>query len=108
MGCNCKNGTSMSDLTNNGKPLSLFQEVIKWTLKILLFAIMMAAMPVIILAVIYFIFSTVVLNTKVDIKPLLLALGKRFKSIDYDEMDDEEFEELTEDDVELTDVEVLK
>ena len=65
-------------------------------------------LPLINIAIIWFMFNTLVLNKDVNIKPLLLALGNQFKEKKYeddDEIDIEEFNELTEDDVVMVDVE---
>jgi hypothetical protein len=43
-----------------------------------------------------------VLNKNIDVKPILLSLGNKFKQKDED---DDEYNELTEDDVILLDVE---
>ena len=106
MSCNCKNGQSMESMleNENKNPKSVGQTVIKYTLKVLGFLILVAALPIINLYIIWFIFNMLVLNKNIDVKPILLTLGNKFKQKDYDE-DDEEYNELTEDDVELLDVE---
>lgn len=106
MSCNCKNGQSMESMleNENKNPKSVGQTVIKYTLKVLGFLVLMAALPIINLYIIWFIFNMLVLNKNIDVKPILLTLGNKFKQKDYDE-DDEEYNELTEDDVELLDVE---
>jgi hypothetical protein len=88
----------------NKNPKSVGQTVIKYTLKVLGFLVLVAALPIINLYIIWFIFNMLVLNKNIDVKPILLTLGNKFKQKDYDE-DDEEYNELTEDDVELLDVE---
>ena len=106
MSCNCKNGQSMDSMleNENKNPKSVGQTVIKYTLKVLGFLVLVAALPIINLYIIWFIFNMLVLNKNIDVKPILLTLGNKFKQKDYDE-DDEEYNELTEDDVELLDVE---
>ncbi len=106
MSCNCKNGQSMESMleNENKNPKSVGQTVIKYTLKVLGFLVLVAALPIINLYIIWFIFNMLVLNKNIDVKPILLTLGNKFKQKDYDE-DDEEYNELTEDDVELLDVE---
>ena len=64
---------------------------------------MIAALPIINLFIIWFIFRTLVLNKDVNIKPLLSAIGKKFK--EEEEEDEDEYDELTEDDVVMVDVE---
>ena len=51
-----------------------------------------------------------VLNKNIDIKPLLLSIGQKFKENDKDddEIDEDEYDTLTEDDVVLLNVEEIK
>ncbi len=106
MGCNCKS-QNIDDILNVDRPkLSIGKLIGKYTLKILSFLLMIAMLPLINIAIIWFMFKTLVLNQDVNIKPLLLALGNQFKEKDNDEeIDEEEFDELTEDDVIMVDVE---
>jgi hypothetical protein len=107
MGCNCK-GQSVDNLLKDDRvKLSISNLIGKYTLKILLFLMLLVILPFINIAIIWFMFNTVILNKDVNIKPLLLALGNQFKEKKYedDEIDIEEFNELTEDDVVMVDVE---
>jgi hypothetical protein len=81
---------------------SVTQTVIKYTLKILGFLVLVAALPLINLYIIWLMFNMLVLNKNIDVKPILLSLGNKFKQKDED---DDEYNELTEDDVILLDVE---
>ncbi len=106
MGCNCKNGEKMDDLLENNKSgVKNGKKIGSYTLKVLAFLLMVAALPIINLMIIWFIFRTLVLNKNVDIKPLLLALGNKFKKVDDE--DDNDFEDLTEDDVVMLDVDEI-
>ena len=107
MGCNCKSENTNDILKNDTPKLSIGKRVIKYTLKVIAFLLLIAILPLINLAIIWFMFNTLVLNKDVNIKPLLTALGNQFKEkdVDDDEIDDEEFNSLTEDDVILVDVE---
>lgn len=110
MGCNCKGTVSMEELAKNNqsKPTSFFQNFIKYSLKTFMFLIFLVSLPFINLYIIYLSFSIIVLNQSVDIKPLLFAIGDKFKPKDDDDddlIDDDEFENLTEDDVILLDAE---
>ncbi len=105
--CNCKNGKSMEEMLNDDKPatLSIGSQLIKYSLKILGFLLMVALLPIINLVIIWFIFNLLVLNKNIDIKPALVFLGKKFQEKDTDEdNDDVDFDKLTEDDVVLLDV----
>ena len=86
---------------------SFFGLFIKYSLKTLMFLMFLIALPFINLYILYLSFSIIVLNESVDIKPLLLAIGNKFKPKDDDDdlVDDEEFENLTEEDVILLDSE---
>jgi hypothetical protein len=85
---------------------SVTQTVIKYTLKILGFLVLVAALPLINLYIIWLMFNMLVLNKNIDVKPILLSLGNKFKQKDDDDdEDDDEYNELTEDDVILLDVE---
>ena len=61
--------------------------------------------PFIYLYLIYLGFTMLVMNKSIDVKPLLMAIGKKFKENQTDYIDDEEYDTLTEDDVVLTNVE---
>ncbi len=108
MSCNCKNGQSMDSMFENDdkNKKSVTQTVIKYTLKILGFLVLVAALPLINLYIIWLMFNMLVLNKNIDVKPILLSLGNKFKQKDDDDdEDDDEYNELTEDDVILLDVE---
>lgn len=111
MSCNCKGGTSNGELikSNNGEEKSFFNIFIKYSLKTLMFFMFLLAMPFIILYIIYLSFNIIMLNENVDIKPLLTIIGEKFKNNYEDDNDDlideEEFKNLTEDDVILLDAE---
>ena len=100
MGCNCK-GSNNFELIENKETAPLGKQILNYSLKTLTFLFMVAMLPIINLFIIWFIFKTLVLSENVDIKPLLYAIGKKFKENADDEVDidDEEFDSLTEDDV---------
>ena len=90
----------------DGKTSSMTQTVIKYSLKIMGFLLLLLALPLINIYIVWLMFDMLVLNNNVDIKPLLLALGKKFEvkeEEDDEELTEEEFMELTEDDVVLLD-----
>ena len=86
---------------------SVSHSVIKYTLKILGFLLLVAALPLINVYIIWIMFKMLVLNKNIDVKPLLLAIGSKFKQKhdEDDEIDEEEYDTLTENDVVLLDVE---
>lgn len=107
MSCNCKNGQSMDSMLENDSQnkKSVTQTVIKYTLKVLGFLVLIAALPILNIYIVWLIFNMLILNKNIDVKPILLSLGKKFKNDDDDDDDDDEYNELTEDDVILLDVE---
>lgn len=106
MGCNCKSENTNDILKTDTPKLSIGKRIVKYTLKVIAFLLLIAILPLINLAIIWFMFNTLVLNKDVNIKPLLATLGNQFKEKEIeDDIDDEEFNTLTEDDVILVDVE---
>ena len=101
-GCNCKTDKNSDGITKIGK-----QSFVNYFLKGIIFLLMIAALPIINLVIIWFMFNTLIMNKQLDIKPLLLAIGNKFKeSNDFDDDDDDD--ELTEDDVVMLDVDNLR
>ena len=107
-GCNCK-GNNGIDLVQEKEKAPLGKRIMNYSLKSLAFLFMVALLPIINLFIIWFIFKTLVLSENVDIKPLLLSLGNKFKPKDDDYEDDEEddYDNLTEEDVEMVGVDVI-
>jgi len=99
-GCNCKNSAQAQQINDNR---TTGVKVTHYALKTLAFLLMVVLLPVINLFLIYFMFKTLVLSKEVDIKPLLLAIGKKFK--DNSDEDDIDYETLTPEDVVMVDVE---
>ena len=112
-GCNCKTKdgfeipekTNFSKLTNKEKG----KLVVHYFFKVIGFIIGILLLPIINIAIIWFMFNTIVLTKDVNVVKLL---NKYFtsKKDDDDEDDDEDeddvdFEDLTEDDVIMMDVE---
>jgi hypothetical protein len=106
MGCNCKSDIGAEDsLTTESKKITK-EVIIKYVLKSLAFILGIIALPIINIFIIWFMFSIIVLNKNVDIKPLLLSISEKLKNKDDDDDDDDyNYDELTPEDVELLDVE---
>lgn len=109
-GCGCKkdknNVTILENNVTNENVESTFNKVIKYTLKFIGFLIMMVFLPVINLVIIWFIFRSLVLNKDVSLKPLLLAIGNKFKDPeDEDDNDDDDSEDV---EYQMLDVDVIK
>ena len=108
-GCNCKSkgNKGIDALNNTNAPKEkLGPMIITYALKIVGFLILIAALPIINLFIIWFMFKTLVLNKEVNMKPLLLAIGSKFKEKNEDE-EVEDYDSLTEEDVEMVDVEII-
>lgn len=101
MSCNCKNSAQAQQINDNR---TTGVKVTHYILKTFAFLLMIVLLPVINLFLIYFMFKTLVLSKEVDIKPLLLAIGKKFKEKDEDD-DEIDYETLTTEDVVMVDVE---
>lgn len=105
MSCNCKGDKKTDDfLKDESIPSeSIGQKILKYFFKTLAFVFMLALLPIIVLFIIWFMFKMLVLNKDINIKPLLLAIGKKFQQTEEDYEDD--YETLTEKDVVMVDVE---
>lgn len=122
MGCSCKKGVTPNVNVNDNndygdenvkhKNLSL---VLTYTAKLIGFFAGILLLPLINIAIIWFMFNTLVLTKEVDVKLLFSRMmrSKKLKDLakddeDFEDDDDDEiddFENLTEDDVIMVDVE---
>jgi hypothetical protein len=88
--CNCKNGNKIDDMlqkdSNGDKKINIG----KYVLKSFVFLIALAASPIIMMFIIWIMFKMLVLNENIDFKPLLMAIGNKFKreEKEYDDDDD--------------------
>lgn len=97
MSCNCKNEKKIDVKSESKNKISFY------FLKILIYMIFLLLLPVIIVAFMIIGFKVFVLSESIDIKPLLVRLAKSFSIKDEDE--DEDYENITEDDLIMVDVE---
>jgi hypothetical protein len=109
MGCNCKSDKNI-DIDNLSNEVSnpnesLASKITKYFFKSLAFLLMIAALPIINLFIIWFIFKMLILNKDINIKPLLKNIGDRFRPIDDEDEDEDEYDNLTEHDVVMMGVE---
>jgi len=110
MSCNCKKGVlPVENLNENQKITVNGNTILIYTLKIFGFLFLLILLPIINLYIIWLMFSTIVLNKNIDLKPLLLSIGNKFKEKEDDEEEflGDEFDDLTEDDVVLLDSEEI-
>ena len=107
MGCNCKKDkgfeieekSDFSKLSNKEKG----KLVVHYFFKTLGFLIGVALLPLINIAIIWFMFNTIVLTKEVNVIKLFNSLIKN----KLDDDDDDDYDELTEDDVDMVDVDVI-
>lgn len=105
-GCNCKgNNKNIDSYLADGEKSNekLGPKIGSYVLKFMVFLLMVAALPIINLFIIWFIFRTLMLNKEVNIKPLLNVIGKKFQDKEIEE--EEEYNDLTEEDVVMVGVE---
>lgn len=102
MGCNCK---TQNDQQNVGPDMKLNKKIINYTLRSVVFLFSLILLPIILVASIWFMFRTLVLNKEVDIIGMLSLINDKFKSNKNDDDDDEYYDE---DDYELVDVDYLE
>lgn len=111
MGCNCKKGNMDELIKNNGSSNSISTKtIIKYVLKTFGFILFLVLLPFINVYIIYMVFDMFILNNHTDFKPMILALGKKFsikEESDEEFLDEDEYNELTEDDVVLMDSEEI-
>ena len=106
MSCNCKNGDSFDTELKNEKKVSLWNNIISYFFKTLGFIILLAFLPIINLVIIWIMFKAMVLNKKLEIRPLLKYIGEMIKQKDneYDDDDDDDYD-YSYSDLKMVDVE---
>lgn len=107
MSCNCKNGKKMDELLQNNSNPEKKINIGKYFLKTFVFLIALASSPIIMLFIIWIMFKMIVLNKSIDFKPLLMAIGNKFKNNEKD-FDEEDITEFDEKDLIPLDVETIK
>lgn len=103
MGCNCKNSNDF-EYTEKTTNKTILDNVVKYSFKTLAFLISLVLLPIIMIAIVWFLFDIIVLNKSVDLGRIVKIVAKNIKNFnedyddeDYDE-DDDEFEEINEED----------
>jgi phosphopantothenoylcysteine synthetase/decarboxylase len=109
MGCGCKTGNNYepnSEGSNNEEKRG-FSNII---LRLLAFMLMMVFLPIIMIAIIWFIFELVILNKEIDMKKIVRVMSSKIKPFneDYEDDEDDDYDdddEFTEENYEMVDVE---
>jgi hypothetical protein len=102
-GCNCKNKDEVnipfknSELQENKE--SLLNLIPIYGIKLFGFFIGLLLLPIIIGAIIVFMFKIIVLTREIDIRPLFNSMVKLMKTSDEEEDDDEDDDDDNENDV---------
>jgi ATP-dependent Zn protease len=111
MGCGCKTGNNYEPNLegSNNKEKKGFYNIL---LRLLAFTLMMVLLPIIMIAIIWFIFELVMLNKEVDMKKIVKLMSSKLKPFNEDyeedeEDDDDDDDEFTEENYEMVDVEDL-
>jgi hypothetical protein len=106
-GCNCKTNnykTNQKSLNN-----TLTKNKTNIILRIIAFSLGLLFLPIIMLAVIWFMFELLMLNKEVDMKKIVTVLSSKIKPFneDYEDYEYEEDDEFTEENYEMLDVEEI-
>ena len=115
MGCGCK--TNAKYESNYGSSIKrpdkqITHGISNVILRVIAFILMMALLPIIMLAVIWFIFEILILNKEIDMKKIVSVLSSKIKPFnegyeeDYDDDDDdyEDDDEFNEENYEMVEV----
>jgi hypothetical protein len=101
MGCNCKNSNDF-EYTEKTTNKTIFETIVKYSLKSLAFLLTLVLLPIIMIAIVWFLFDIIVLNKTVDLGRIVRVVAKnigRFNEDDEDyDDDDDDFEEINEED----------
>jgi ATP-dependent Zn protease len=109
MGCGCKTNNNYepnSEGSNNNK--KSFSNIL---IRLLAFMLIMVFLPIIIIAIIWFIFELIMLNKEIDMKKIVKVLSSKIKPFnegyeeDDDDYEDDDDDDFTEENYEMVDVE---
>ena len=103
MACNCKNDGNQYSVASD---VNLTKRIINYSLRIIMFSLSLLTLPIIVIASIWILFRTLVLNKDVNITGMLKFMVKAFKNANnnHDDDDDDDYYD-DEDEYELMDVE---
>ena len=116
MGCGCKTNSkyeSNYDSSIKRPDKKITYGISNVILRVIAFTLMMALLPIIMLAVIWFIFELLILNKEIDMKRIVKVLSSKIKPFnegyeededDDDYEDDDEFNEENYEMVEVDDI----
>ena len=110
MSCNCKNSGEMPQNYVLEENENLVATIIKYIVKFIGFLVGVALLPLIMIAIIWFMFDTIVLNKDIDLRKVInrfVVANKFFTREEEEDKEDEEDDDdyLTENDVIMLNVE---
>ena len=109
MGCNCKdnisyNNEKFGDLTFKGK----IKLILFYSLKIFGFMVGILLLPVINIAILWFMFNRIVLNKNFDVKEIVLSImGKSLLRNNEDDDEDDDEDDYDDDEIIMLDVDEI-
>jgi hypothetical protein len=104
MACNCKNDGNEYSVASD---VNLTKRIINYSLRIIMFSLSLLTLPIIVIASIWILFRTLVLNKDVNITGMLKFMVKAFKNANNNHDDDDDDDDYYDDEeeYELMDVE---
>jgi hypothetical protein len=110
MGCGCKTDNNYEPNLegSNNEEKKGFSNII---VRLLAFMLMMVFLPIIMIAIVWFIFELVMLNKEIDMKKIVRVMSSKIKPFNEgyeeedDDYDDDEDDEFIEENYEMVDVE---
>ena len=92
-GCKAKKGTD-SSVNDESKPkLSIINNIIHYSIKLIGFGIALMLLPILILVIVYYMFDLIVMTKDIDIKPLFISVSKFMKKVAKDNADEDDDDE---------------
>ncbi len=103
MGCNCKKDGNQYNVDSD---VNLTKRILNYSFRFIMFSLSLITLPIIVIASIWILFRTLVLNKDVNITQILkfmIKASKKVKDDDDDDYDEDIYDD--EDEYELMDVE---
>ena len=109
-GCNCKNNNQFYGNSSNEND-TIFKKIINYTLRSAIFLFSLILLPIILIASVWVLFKTFVLNKEFNFFDFIKLINKKFKinndDDDDDDDDDSDYDDDDDDEYELMDVEYI-
>ena len=107
MGCNCKNGVSIDNFSNENKEsnLPIAKRISFYFVRLVIFFIYLLISPVLMVYLTWLAFKGIVLSESLDVTALIKMLPNMLSKVEDDYIYEEDYNSLTEDDVYLINAE---